>query len=359
VPPATAFPTATPTFDPAYSFLVDLARQDLAGRLPVPFSEVRVASVQPAEWSNRCFDLHRGSLACKGEPFAGYQITLAAGGETYTYRADRSGSLVLADASTEDRGSIWLEMRREDESGVYCDIWQVNRFGTATWNAPCQGKAASRLIYLDIPRILKFEALGNASAPFVLEMEKPAGARVRAYLYGQGSQPLSPVSRAGLLDQVLWFLNPGGEGDPGACDYTSPNFGWTLTYPCTWEPQEESFSRGRSAGEESGDFTLYSPGRGAPYAPPLAKLGIHVYTKGELPSTSLDDLERKLIEEGEVSERAEHASIGGIPALRWTGIGELGVPFLTYYLIHNERVYGLSAGYDIQAGEAILKTFRP
>jgi len=95
---------------PALDEQMERARRDLSRRLKLDLSEIRVVSVEPAEWPG-------GSLGCPApervytlEIVPGYRLTLEAQGQRYTYHVDqgerlvycRDGRPVLGLASTAD-----------------------------------------------------------------------------------------------------------------------------------------------------------------------------------------------------------------------------------------------------------------
>lgn len=75
----------------AYSMeeAVEVARKDLAERLGVPQTEVAEASVEEADFPNTALGAPVGDEMSGMMIASGWRIRLAAGGETYEYRADR------------------------------------------------------------------------------------------------------------------------------------------------------------------------------------------------------------------------------------------------------------------------------
>jgi hypothetical protein len=69
---------------------VEGARKDLAGRLGVPEAEVAEDSVEEADFPNTALGAPlRGEMSGMMIT-SGWRIRLAAGGQTYEYRADRN-----------------------------------------------------------------------------------------------------------------------------------------------------------------------------------------------------------------------------------------------------------------------------
>ena len=68
---------------------VEVARKDLAERLGVPEGEVEEAEVSEADFPNTALGAPVGDEMSGMMIASGWRIRLAAGGETYEYRADR------------------------------------------------------------------------------------------------------------------------------------------------------------------------------------------------------------------------------------------------------------------------------
>jgi hypothetical protein len=71
------------------------ASQDLATRLGLDVSEITVASAETREWADSSFGCPAPGYAYAQVITSGYQITLEAGGEQYTYHTDLNGNFVL------------------------------------------------------------------------------------------------------------------------------------------------------------------------------------------------------------------------------------------------------------------------
>jgi len=81
--------------DPTFQSLTEQARQDLANRLKLEFDQVDYLKIVPARWpyDKLGCPLPEGKNIDENNP--GYQILLAANGQTYTYHTDGKDWIVL------------------------------------------------------------------------------------------------------------------------------------------------------------------------------------------------------------------------------------------------------------------------
>ena len=90
--PTTMPPAATPTAEPA---AVEAVRRELAGRLGVAASRLKVVSVEPVAWPD-------ASLGCPQEGYAyaqvvtpGYRVVMEHNGQQYTYHTNATATHVV------------------------------------------------------------------------------------------------------------------------------------------------------------------------------------------------------------------------------------------------------------------------
>lgn len=101
-PPPTAVPTQpvvepTPTEIPAASNSVEeLARAALATQLGISVNGITVQSLEAVDWRNGCLEIEYKDIACTDAIVPGFRITLEANGQSYEYRSNLDGSLMLA-----------------------------------------------------------------------------------------------------------------------------------------------------------------------------------------------------------------------------------------------------------------------
>jgi hypothetical protein len=89
--------TADPTSSPLEARYVDLAKQDLAGRLKIDISQITVLNVTVitgADLSSGCI-LKGGQVLMPNDSANGYQVSLAAEGRNYLYHAGSNDQVVL------------------------------------------------------------------------------------------------------------------------------------------------------------------------------------------------------------------------------------------------------------------------
>lgn len=70
------------------------AAAQLAAELKIAPASVVVTSVVAKEWTDSCLGLGGPAESCATVITPGYEVTLSAGGKTYVYRTDITGSVV-------------------------------------------------------------------------------------------------------------------------------------------------------------------------------------------------------------------------------------------------------------------------
>jgi hypothetical protein len=83
--PAAGVPSVAPTSLP---LPVRIVRRDLAARLEIPVSRVRVVRTEARVWPDGCLGLPSPEF-CAPRPTPGFLVTLAARCDRYRYRTDR------------------------------------------------------------------------------------------------------------------------------------------------------------------------------------------------------------------------------------------------------------------------------
>jgi hypothetical protein len=89
-PPVTPAPVEEP-----FMIIEETAVTNLAMALGIPEDEIVVTSFKEVTWSNGCLGINNLEIACTEALVPGYQLLLEAGGETYEYRSDRNGTIIL------------------------------------------------------------------------------------------------------------------------------------------------------------------------------------------------------------------------------------------------------------------------
>ena len=94
---AEAFPPTTPPpVEEPYMSIQETAIANLAMALGISEDEIVVTSFIEVTWPNGCLGINYLDIACTEALVPGYQLILEAGGESYEYRANREGTVVLA-----------------------------------------------------------------------------------------------------------------------------------------------------------------------------------------------------------------------------------------------------------------------
>ena len=70
------------------------ARKVLASRLGIGERSIVILSVYPKDWPNACLGLEKAGEMCAQVITPGFEVTLTAGGKTYVYRTNQTGSVV-------------------------------------------------------------------------------------------------------------------------------------------------------------------------------------------------------------------------------------------------------------------------
>ncbi|MCB9134787.1 MAG: hypothetical protein H6636_05125 [Anaerolineales bacterium] len=97
--PTQPLPELSATENPVVSNPVEeLARQALASQLGISVDSITVQSLEAVDWRNGCLEVNEKGVACTDVIVPGYRILLEANGQTYEYRSNLDGSVLLAAA---------------------------------------------------------------------------------------------------------------------------------------------------------------------------------------------------------------------------------------------------------------------
>jgi len=75
------------------------ARKDLAAKLGIAESSIVIMEVESRTWSDGCLGLGGPAESCIAALTEGFKVELLAQGESYTYRTDKTGAQVRAEAN--------------------------------------------------------------------------------------------------------------------------------------------------------------------------------------------------------------------------------------------------------------------
>lgn len=92
-PPAP--PAATDLPAPTPNPIGELAIQALAAQIGLPATSITMQSIKGVDWPNGCLGIDYKDTACTDVIVPGYRIMLEADGQTYEYRSNSDGSLLL------------------------------------------------------------------------------------------------------------------------------------------------------------------------------------------------------------------------------------------------------------------------
>lgn len=81
--------------------IAEAVQQQFANWVMVPVDQIRVVEAQPREWQNSCLELQRPTERCAGRTVNGWRVTVAARGQTWSYRTDETGETVRIEPQTD------------------------------------------------------------------------------------------------------------------------------------------------------------------------------------------------------------------------------------------------------------------
>lgn len=70
------------------------ARDDLAAKINTPKERIVIMLVEEREWADGCLGLGGPAESCLQALVPGYRVELDAGGTTYVYRTDKTGTVL-------------------------------------------------------------------------------------------------------------------------------------------------------------------------------------------------------------------------------------------------------------------------
>ena len=163
-------PTATPDSSGAP---VDLARQDLAGRLGLAADQIQVLRTEAVEWPDTSLGCAQPGMMYAQVLTPGYRIVLQARGQTYTYHAG-GDNLVLCEAQAgmdtdqvDPRAAALVEQARKDLTerlNIHGDEIHVQSVEAMQWRDSSLGCPQPRTNYLMVITpgyLIKLEARGR------------------------------------------------------------------------------------------------------------------------------------------------------------------------------------------------------
>lgn len=96
-------PGATNTTKPVYSTAAEpaafAARAALAAKLGLAATSIAIVQVDEKVWEDGCLGRGNAGESCTQATVDGYQVTLQAQNKVYTYRTNKAGTVVRAEAS--------------------------------------------------------------------------------------------------------------------------------------------------------------------------------------------------------------------------------------------------------------------
>lgn len=87
----------TPSYDPAMQPLVQIALDDLAGRLGIPVGEIEVIEAEGVVWGDTSMGCPHPDMSYLQVPQDGALIRLSAGGQVYNYHSGGNRPPFLCD----------------------------------------------------------------------------------------------------------------------------------------------------------------------------------------------------------------------------------------------------------------------
>ncbi len=98
--PAPGTPAVTnSTYAPAAEPAAFAARAALASKLGLSAPSIAIVQVDEKVWENGCLGLAKSGEVCTEATVDGYQVTLQSQSKVYTYRTNKAGTVVRAEAT--------------------------------------------------------------------------------------------------------------------------------------------------------------------------------------------------------------------------------------------------------------------
>jgi hypothetical protein len=189
-------------FQPAFA---EKIRQDLAARLGIALELVQITSIEPMEWPDGCLGLSKPDEMCTMAIVPGYRLTLSAGGTTYAFRTDQSGSQVREETTRvpnlHDLG-VTLTWNRSGGIAGFCDQLFVFPQGYAL-AASCKDANSQNRVMLSPEQKSTLQTWIQRFRSFTYEQKDPAVAdamTVSLAFTGEGQEDPSEAEKAAMLE---------------------------------------------------------------------------------------------------------------------------------------------------------------
>lgn len=152
-PTETPSPTDMPTQAPVESSPTDipvaahpveeLAREALAAQLGISVNKITLQSLEAVDWRNGCLEIDYKDAACTDVIVPGFRITLEANGQTYEYRSNLDGSLLLPAMPTTPTADTAIEniarSALAQQLGIAEDTISIVSVEAVDWPDGCLG----------------------------------------------------------------------------------------------------------------------------------------------------------------------------------------------------------------------------
>jgi hypothetical protein len=153
IPATPAFAQSpAPTLPAAVSTQV---RQDLARRLGVPVSQLRIVTATSETWPNGCLGLAQPEEVCTQALVSGWRVRVAVGERLWTYRTNQSGSSLRLE---NQRPSVILPSpiaqaviaNASQRSGLAPKFLKLTTAERRTWSDSCLGLGGTNLLCTEV-----------------------------------------------------------------------------------------------------------------------------------------------------------------------------------------------------------------
>ena len=199
VPAPTAGPKPGPTTGQDVPEAGSKAIEALAQQAGVGKDQIKVISVEEVEWPDSCLGVHKPGVFCTQVITPGYRVILEAGGKTYTYRTNRTGSAVVLaqDVLQPPAAKPALSWELQGET---CQTAAISTSGLLY--GPCKGAQKSAPFADPTRRTAELKILVEKYQSFTADTK--AG---KVTFNGQGSQKPTPAEERSLAEwaRLVWM----------------------------------------------------------------------------------------------------------------------------------------------------------
>lgn len=246
----------------------------LARQLGIDSSEVTVVGSEAVEWPDSCLGAAMEDEMCAEVITPGYRITLAAGGETYTYHTDQNGSWYrLVEGPEVQAGERIAEWRGTADNGACLQA----TFGTDGIGFGACGGVQTAGRYVSEARKAALQEMAATYAPFEAETEAgmldfagtgdtDAGSEEQAAL-ARWAQTAAMEAVAGQSFAGMRYEGPAelGTDDTSRCAVLQINADETQVWACDGRVVTAPLAAGLAAtwtelGDRFGAFVYETPG---------------------------------------------------------------------------------------------------